>query len=159
VRNFWLSAALCAVTGCVLEPLPMTAEAPPPAPAAVVAVATPAPLPPPPNAVTVMFPNLPDFLALAIPPIPLPPGRLTLSNYSFDRARVQALVTAYPDCGAHEGIVITDFALPLNGTRVIEAAPGADICWRREFPPGTAPGWTEWNRDYTGTGRSIDAKL
>jgi hypothetical protein len=154
VRKFWLSATLFALTGCVLEPV--VAEAPPPAP--VVAVAAPAPAPPP-SAVAVMFPNLPDFLALAIPPIPLPPGRLTLSNYSFDRARVQALVTAYPDCAAHEGVVVTDFALPLNGTRVIEAAPGADVCWRREFPPGSAPGWTEWNRDYTGTGRSIDAKL
>jgi hypothetical protein len=157
MRTLVLSATLFALTGCVIEPV--VAEAPPSA-APVVAVATPAPPPPPPPlAVTVMFPNLPDFLALAIPPIPLPSGRLTLSNYSFDRARVQALVTSYADCGPHEGIVIADFALPLNGTRVIEAAPGADVCWRREFPPGSAPGWTEWNRDYTGTGRSIDAKL
>ena len=155
MRKFWLSAVLCAVTGCAIEPVVVEA----PAPAPVVAVVTPAP-PPPPNAVTVMFPNLPDFLALAIPPIPLPPGRLTLSNYSFDRARVQAVVTAYPDCGPHAGVVATDFVLPLNGTRVIDTAPGADVCWRREFPPGSTPGgWTDWNRDYTGTGRSIDAKL
>jgi len=158
VRNLWLSAGLFTVAGCVIEPVVPVVEAPPPQPAPVVAVAAPAP--PPPTLASVMYPNLPGFLALAVPPIPLPPGRLTLSNYSFARARVQALVTAYPDCGAHEGVVIADFVLPLNGTRVIEAAPGADVCWRREFPPDATPGgWTEWNRDYTGTGRSIDTKL
>ena len=123
--------------------------------------------PPPPGDPFAPVVSALNSVFLWLPPAPPPmlspppgPGRLTLSNFVYDRARVQALVTAYPDCGAHEGVVIADFVLPLNGTRVIEAAPGADVCWRREFPPDATPGgWTEWNRDYTGTGRSIDTKL
>ncbi len=93
---------------------------------------------------------------------PPAPGRLTLSNFSYDRAHVIALVTSYPDCVAREGTVTSDFVLPLNGTRIIETPPGSDVCWRREIEPADASGsprWGEWSRDYTATGRSIDARL
>jgi len=95
-----------------------------------------------------------------------PPGRLTLSNFSFENAHVQAVITGAPDCAAGEGTAISDFVLPLNGTRVIEGAPGADVCWRSAVEPETGPRtarpwpkWTEWNRAFLSSGRSVDAKL
>ena len=95
-----------------------------------------------------------------------PPGRLTLSNFSFDHARVEALITPYPDCASREGTAASNFELPLNGTRVIEAAPGSDVCWRRQSEPvkdqdvaPSTPGWSEWNRVFTSSGRSIDSWL
>ncbi len=155
VRNLWLSAALFAVTGCMMQPVAPVAEAPPTLAPAVVAA------PPPPPA-TVTLAGMPDFVSLVLPRIPLPPGRLTLSNYSFKLADVEAIVTSYPDCAVHPGIVPMDFKLPLNGTWVIATPPGTDVCWRRSLPPTAAtpkPVWTPWNRDYTGAGRVIDARL
>ena len=98
-------------------------------------------------------------------PVP-PPGRLTLSNFSFANAHVQAVMTGYPDCAVRERTATSDFVLPLNGTRIIETALGADVCWRREIEPGTAPGaapstpgWTEWNRAFVASRRSVDSRL
>jgi hypothetical protein len=95
-----------------------------------------------------------------------PSGRLTLSNFNFDGAHVQTVVTASPNCTPGEGTATGDFVLPLNGTRVVEGAPGADVCWRRAIEPETAPGaarlaptWTEWNRAFLSSGRSIDSQL
>jgi hypothetical protein len=86
-----------------------------------------------------------------------PPGQLTLSNYRFDRASVQAVVTAVPDCNAvDQSMPAAAFDLPFKGTRVIEAAPNSDICWRRLVPGGQ---WTGWNRAFTASGRSIDSQL
>jgi hypothetical protein len=94
------------------------------------------------------------------------PGRLTLSNFSFDNAHVQAVITGAPDCAPVAGTATSDFVLPLNGTRVIEGAPGADVCWRRAIEPETAPPaawsaprWTEWNRAFLSSGRSVDTQL
>ena len=93
------------------------------------------------------------------------PGRLILNNYSFDNAHVQTVVTGFPDCVPRPGTLNSDFILPLNGTRVIETMPGADVCWRRAVEAGrtpappTEPGWTEWNRAYTSSGRPIDSRL
>jgi hypothetical protein len=94
------------------------------------------------------------------------PGRLTLSNFTFDSAHVQAVITGSADCIASEGAAPSDFVLPLNGTRIIEAAPGSDVCWRRAIEPEAAPGsapsapkWTEWNRAFLSSGRSVDARL
>ena len=76
------------------------------------------------------------------------------------------MITAYPDCAVHEGTATSDFVLPLNGTRVIEAAPGTDVCWRREIEPGTVqgwppstPGWTEWNRVFLSSAGVVDSRL
>jgi hypothetical protein len=95
-----------------------------------------------------------------------PPGRLTLSNFSFDSAHVQTVLTGSPDCAASDGTAISDFMLPLNGTRIIDGTPGTDVCWRRAIEPEAAtagarvtPGWTEWNRAFLSSGRSIDAQL
>ncbi len=95
-----------------------------------------------------------------------PPARLTLSNFSFEGARIEAVITPYPDCVARAGTATTDFVLPLNGTRIIEAAAGSDVCWRRAAEPGAGqatapavPGWTEWNRVFLSSGRSIDSQL
>jgi hypothetical protein len=94
--------------------------------------------------------------ACAVPTLIAPPsGRLTLSNFRFERASVETIVAAGPDCIA-AGAAPAGFDLPFKGLRVIEATPGADICWRRLTAPGR---WTEWNRAYTASGRSIDSQL
>ena len=105
-------------------------------------------------------------LAWLFSPFGPPPGRLILSNYTFDNAHVQTVVTSSPDCAPRSGTAASDFVLPLNGTRVIETAPGSDVCWRRAVAadkpagtPPTEPGWTEWNRAFTSSGRPIDSRL
>jgi hypothetical protein len=86
-----------------------------------------------------------------------PPGQLTLSNYRFDAANIQAVVTAAPDCSATDPTMPgLAFYLPFKGTRVIVAAPNTDICWRRQVAGGQ---WTDWSRAFTGSGRFIDARL
>ena len=60
------------------------------------------------------------LLTGALAPAPVP-GRLTLSNFSYDGARVQAVITPYPDCQERAGTAISDFEIPLNGTRIIAA--------------------------------------
>ena len=86
----------------------------------------------------------------------LPPGQLTLSNYRFDHAPIEAMMVAGPDCTPVEGAAPTDFDLPFKGTRVLVAAPRSDICWRRQLADGR---WTDWNRAFTATGRFVDAQL
>jgi hypothetical protein len=99
-----------------------------------------------------------------------PGGRLTLNNFSFDEARVQVVLTNRPDCAAADPAATGDFAMPLNATRVIPTPAGFDICWRREAPQAASaptarapmlevPGWADWNRAYTASGRSIDMRL
>ena len=101
-------------------------------------------------------------LAPAVPP----EARFALSNFSFGDARIEALITPYPDCVARPGTTTVDFMLPLNGTRIIEAAAGADVCWRRATRPAAAkaaasaaPSWTDWSRVFLSSGRSINAQL
>ncbi len=81
-------------------------------------------------------------------------GHLQLSNFRFDRAQVEAVVAAAPDCTAPAPPV--DFELPFKGTRVIDAPDGADVCWRRQIGPGQ---WTEWNHAFIAGGLSVDAEL
>jgi hypothetical protein len=128
--------------------------------------------PPPPDEVAVpsppplLFAPLAWFFAPMLPAPPPPPGRLTLSNFSFDNAHVEAVITGTADCAAREGTTTSDFVLPLNATRIIEAVSGSDVCWRRAIEPGTAPGaasstagWTQWNRAFLSSGRSVDSQL
>jgi hypothetical protein len=153
VRILIVLALLVATASCVV----------PPPPQAEVALPSPAP----PAAPVFYAPNPFAFLFAPLgPPGPPPSGRLTLNNFSFDHAHVQAVITAYPDCAIHEGTAASDFVLPLNGTRVIEAAPGTDVCWRREIATGTvqgvAPstlGWTEWNRVFLSSAGVVDSRL
>jgi hypothetical protein len=85
------------------------------------------------------------------------PAHLALSNFRFGNAAIEAVVSAAPDCSpAVPNAPPVDFILPFKGTRVIEAAPDTDICWRRQTGPGL---WTEWNRAFTASGRSIDVQL
>jgi hypothetical protein len=122
-----------------------------------------APAPTGPAAVPVAY--LPS---LTLPGLRLNPGvhRLTVSNYTYDTARLQVLVTPYPDCIVRAGAATDEFVLPLNGTTVLNAPAGADICWRREVlpTPGAAapaniPGWSPWNRVYLTSGHAIDVRL
>ena len=96
MRHLLIAAGLLGTAACAWEP---------PVPAA--------PGPPPP-VISLYFPlpNLvPSFLAAP------GPGRLTLNNFNFDRARVLAVATAAPDCYIHlPGEVETEFDVPLNGT-------------------------------------------
>jgi hypothetical protein len=85
------------------------------------------------------------------------PGHLQLSNFRFDRASIEAVVAAAPDCSpAAPGAAPLDFDLPFKGTRVIDAPGDATVCWRRQVGPGQ---WTEWNRAFIAGGLSIDAQL
>jgi hypothetical protein len=106
----------------------------------------------------------PAPLALTAPPSRA--GRLTLSNFIYDLARVEAFVTPYPDCELRVGLETARFELPLNGTRVIDTPVGADVCWRRveprlaeEAPPGAVRPPIPWNRAYTTSGRIVDTRL
>ena len=71
---------------------------------------------------------------------PPPAGRLMLNNFSFEPTRVQAVLTAEPACAIADPGATIEFVLPSNGTRVIPAPPGFDICWRRELVAGETAG-------------------
>ena len=118
--------------------------------------------------------NAANALYAALPPPPPPltsrpppaqPGHLVLSNFNYDRAHVEALVTPYPDCELREGVASSNFQLPLNGTWVADTPAGSDVCWRRELPADTAADprraerWTGWNRAFLSSGRIVDAQL
>jgi hypothetical protein len=179
VRILLLSAVLLSTASCVLPPplqpgancpsarqalaagapgapptgLPPVALVPTPLPATT--ALQPAPAAPPPAAAPVAsLPWPPLFL---FGPSPRP-GRLTLSNVTFDLADMQAVVTPYPDCALHPGIGARVFQLPLNGTWIIPTPPGSDVCWRRVVP-GAAPTAAGWNRAFTAAGHFIDARL
>lgn len=178
-----LGALLGLPASCAWAP-PETA-APPPAP--VVAVTAPVPLvaPPPPE----VAPPPPEVAAVPVEAVSAPPpareveyvpvpllwwrmltaplsaGRLMLNNFSFVPVRMQAALTAGPVCEIADPRSAVAFVLPANGTRVIPAPPGFDVCWRRERIAGEAVAtpaagpWTAWNRAYTGPGRFLDANV
>ena len=148
VRILLLSVIAIGAAGCA--PL-VPDQGPPPAPPPTAGAPAPAPM-----AAAAPGPAASGFPFWTTPQ----PRRLALSNFSFDYATVQTVVTTAPECGTSAAAVST-FALPLNGTRVIEAPPGADVCWRREIAeaPSARPRWSEWNRAYLSAGRSIDSQL
>jgi hypothetical protein len=128
----------------------------------MVAAATPPPSVPPPPPREVEYVPVP-LLWWRMLTTPAPGGRLMLNNFSFEPARVQAVLASGPACAIGDPGAATEFILPPNGTRVIPAPPGIDICWRRELVAGetkdippTGP-WTAWSRAYTGPGRFLDA--
>jgi hypothetical protein len=130
---------------------------PPPPPPEAVAAAAPPPEAP---AFGFAFPAWPFFASNQPVPGQLPGPRLTLSNFSYDRAHVEMTVTANPDCGA-DTVSQVEFDLAYNGTRVIQPPVGADVCWRRDMAAdGTGgPQWSHWNRAFLSVGRSVDARL
>lgn len=143
------------------------ALAPAPAPGPAVAVAPAEPVVPPAPELALYVPSPLGWFFPAFAPAPRP-GRLTLSNFNYDGAHVQTLVTVYPDCQPRPDTAVSEFELPLNATRIVGAPPGSDVCWRRTLAKGeaetgavppTTPGWSEWNRVFTSSGRSIDSRL
>jgi hypothetical protein len=170
VRIVIASALLLATASCAWPPPPAATPGP-----VALAPAAAVPAPPPAFALPPLFvPLIPAQASASVDNRPAPPiwlgpprsGRLTLSNFAFDLADVEAVVTRAPDCAASAGASPIDFKLPLKGTWVIPAPPGADICWRRQTVPppvgsaaAAAAGWTPWNRVFTSSGRSIDAQL
>lgn len=165
MRFLIVSAMLAATVSCAWMPPPAVVTAPPPSPPPIALTA-----PPPPPPVAVVAPAPSPFWPLAGFNGPPGPGRLTLSNFNFDNAHVEVAITTAPDCGALAGTPTSDFVLPLNGTRIIQSPPGADICWRRAIEAETAPeaapsaapsiaGWTGWSRAFLSSGRSVDAQL
>ena len=115
------------------------------------------------NAACALLPPPPPPLTSRPPPAQ--PGHLILSNFSYDRAHVEALVTPYPDCELRKGTASSHFLLPLNGTWVADTPAGSDVCWRRELPADTAANplraerWTGWNRAFLSSGRVVDSQL
>lgn len=169
-----LGLGLLALTASCAWP-PPEAAAPLPSPAVAVTAPIPviAPSPPPPVAVTqppAPAPPVREVEYVSVPDLwwrmltkPAPAGRLMLNNFSFEPTRVQAVLASGPACTVGDPGAATEFILPPNGTRVVPAPPGLDICWRREriadeakrAPP--AGPWTPWSRAYTGPGRFLDA--
>ncbi|HEX5455198.1 MAG TPA: hypothetical protein VFX06_15530 [Stellaceae bacterium] len=151
-------------------PVTLVTTAPPPraaarlVPAAAIAAPPPAPAPSPAIVPAVFVPRWTGWFT-GHPPAS--PGRMTLSNFTFGLAHVEALITPYPDCVVRTGMVPIDIKLPLNSTWIISAPPGRDVCWRRKLErirPGAeltvAPGgWGPWNRVFTSFGHSVDARL
>jgi protein-S-isoprenylcysteine O-methyltransferase Ste14 len=90
--------------------------------------------------------------------MPARPGRLSLSNFAFDRAEVETIVTSGPYCAVRTPgyIAAARFTLPLNGTRVIDTPPGAGVCWRHSAETG---GWSGWSRISPTPGETTDATL
>lgn len=99
--------------------------------------------------------------ACAQPP-PVGPGSVLLSNPDFGPIEVEAVLTTSSDC-TYRGpgfLARQVFVIPNDGTRFIEAPPGADVCWRRIVPgPDQSKEWSNWNLTYTYPGRSIDSNL
>jgi hypothetical protein len=57
-------------------------------------------------------------------------------------------------------IAATTFSMPEKGTRVIDAASAADICWRQRIDGAARlERWNEWQRVFTASGRSFDSQL
>jgi hypothetical protein len=189
VRHLLITAALLAAA-CAPAPPPEAVAVPPTAAAAVPAASVPPPValvapPPAPAFVPVAAPAAPPppvpaaAVAVAAPLIsislPVPnlipyfvrpsPGRLTLNNFSFDRVQVEAVITASEVCNLRiPGDAVSSFELPLNGTRIIVAPPGADVCWRRRVEPapgqsGTASAWSDWSRAYIARGTPVNARI
>lgn len=190
MRVLLISTALLCVASCappppaaganVAPPLPQRAGTPgapvalaappppvaaplPPAPAAPVTAPPAAPPPPPPPPAMVAAPPAPAWFGGFFAPSS---QRLSLSNFSYDPAHVETVVTRDADCEARDGGVVAtaDFLLPLNGTRIVAAPAGADVCWRRDLAENqgrgaTAPKWSPWNRAYLSAGRSVDTRL
>jgi hypothetical protein len=188
VRILFVSAALVGLAACAapqqgancpyarraLAAAHAPAAAPPPPAAAPAAHPIAATAPPPRPLVAIAYVPLLNpatvvegALHKVSPLVPLPPqgGRLTLSNYSYRLADVEAILTRYPDCALHPGIVPMAFKLPLNSTWVIRTPAGSDVCWRRQLVPqqeaaaGARPGSSAWNRDHTAAGRFIESQL
>src|SRR5882757_5168646 len=167
VRILLLSIALLAVASCMSPQVPAPgAEVTPPAMLPTYPPVALVPSPPPPVALTPPPTQVASLPPLLGPWTPEPsPGRLTLSNFSFDSAHVVAVVTTSPDCSAPaEGDAQSDFRLPLNGTRIITARPGADVCWRRQLEPDETPnakgdGWTGWNRAFLSSAITVTSQL
>ncbi len=148
MRFLVIVAAMLGVASCTAPPDPRDVLVP-----AINAVnAAYALLPPPPPPLT------------SRPP-PARPGHLILSNFAYNRAHVEAIVTPYADCELREGTTTSHFLLPLNSTWVADTPAGSDVCWRRELPSDTAtdplraPRWTGWNRAFLSSGRLVDSQL
>jgi hypothetical protein len=147
------------------EPAPIPLIAPsPPAPAVVTAqppapvVVAAGPAAPAPQTDYMPIPFLWQRMLMQ----PAPAGRLLLNNFSFETTSIQAVLAAQSVCAIGDGGVVTEFVLPPNGTRILPAPPGWDICWRRRLTPGEVKEippdgpWTAWSRAYTGSGRFLD---
>lgn len=95
--------------------------------------------------------------ACMVPQGPPPPGQLLLTNRGLAAQRVEAVITANFECEARgPGFVGTaDFVLPPGGTRIIDAPPGADVCWRYERKPPPLG----WDRAFLAPGRTVDSNL
>jgi hypothetical protein len=161
VASALLGAGLLAVTAsCAIPPEAAAPAVAPPAtvpspPAPVAASASPSPR-------EVEYVPLP-LLWWRMLAMPAPAGRLMLNNFSFEPTLVQAALAAGPGCAIGDPATATEFVLPPNGTRVVPAPPGTDVCWRRQLIAGETTGtqpaepWTAWSRAYTGPGRFLDA--
>jgi hypothetical protein len=88
---------------------------------------------------------------------------LTLSNPTWDRVNVEAVITNSADCGNRgRGYVATKTFVMTKGRPVtVEAPNGESICWRKDRNPNNpVPGdWSGWSRVPLAPGQTAETDL
>jgi hypothetical protein len=91
-----------------------------------------------------------------------PSSTLVLSNPTWERVNVEAVVTTSPDCDKRDAYVSTqDFVMSKGRTQRIEAPHAENICWRHDPNPNNpvAGVWSGWSRATLFPGQTTDTDL
>ena len=87
---------------------------------------------------------------------------LILSNPTWDRVNVQAVITKSPDCDNRDVYISTqEFVMTKDHTQKIEAPNAESICWRHDRNPNNpVPGaWSGWSRVPLTPGQTAETDL
>ena len=87
---------------------------------------------------------------------------LILSNPTWERVNVEAVVTKSPDCENRDAYLSTqDFVMTRGRTQRIEAPNAENICWRHDRNPNNpiAGVWSGWSRAVMFPGQTFETDL
>jgi hypothetical protein len=88
---------------------------------------------------------------------------LILSNPSWDRVNVEAVITNSADCDnrGKDYVAIKKFVMTKGHTQKIEAPNAESICWRHDRNPNNpVPGdWSGWSRVPLAPGQTAETDL
>jgi hypothetical protein len=87
---------------------------------------------------------------------------LILSNPTWDRVNVEAVVTKSPDCENRDAYLSTqDFVITKGRTQRIEAPNAENICWRHDRNPNNPVSgvWSGWSRATMFPGQTFETEL
>jgi hypothetical protein len=87
---------------------------------------------------------------------------LILSNPTWDRVNVEAVVTKSPDCENRDAYLSTqEFVMTKSRTQRIEAPNAENICWRHDRNPNNpvAGAWSGWSRATMFPGQTFETEL